>query len=143
MAYEYKDVQFDLIVCSPLMRTVQTANIMNTYHNVKKIKDFDLIEIEQGYFTGKKYSSLTEKEKLIKKSKSKEYGMESNREVFERTKKFAENIKRKYPCKNLLIITHNCNASCMEDYFEKYDVDFADEKYFKRFKNAEIKQFDI
>ncbi|MBP3630184.1 MAG: histidine phosphatase family protein, partial [Clostridia bacterium] len=34
VAERYKNVQFDVIFASPLMRTMQTANIMNSYHNV-------------------------------------------------------------------------------------------------------------
>ncbi|MGN1208302.1 MAG: histidine phosphatase family protein, partial [Christensenellales bacterium] len=50
-AKEYANTKFDVIVCSPLMRTVQTANIMNKFHNVKILKDERLLEIDQGYFT--------------------------------------------------------------------------------------------
>lgn len=52
--FAYKNI--DIIFCSPLMRTVQTANIINKFHNVKIQKDDRLIEIDQGIFTGKKRS---------------------------------------------------------------------------------------
>lgn len=54
MALKYKDTKFDIIFCSPLMRTIQTANIINKFHNVKIVKDERLIEIDQGIFTGYK-----------------------------------------------------------------------------------------
>ena len=54
VALKQKDTKFDIIFCSPLMRTMQTANIMNQYHNVKILKDERLIEIEQGIFTRRK-----------------------------------------------------------------------------------------
>ena len=31
---EYQNTKFDVIICSPLFRTVQTVNLMNKYHNV-------------------------------------------------------------------------------------------------------------
>ena len=34
-----KDMKFDIIYCSPLMRTVQTANAINEYHNLKIVKN--------------------------------------------------------------------------------------------------------
>ena len=39
VSLEYKNIKFEAIYCSPLTRTVQTANIMNKYHNLKIIKD--------------------------------------------------------------------------------------------------------
>ena len=56
-ALELQNVEFDVIFASPLMRTMQTANIINKYHNVKVVKDERLIEIHQGIFTGKKWTS--------------------------------------------------------------------------------------
>ena len=60
LANKYKNIQFDVIFSSPLMRTMQTSNIMNKYHNVKIIKDERLIEIDQGVFTGRSKNDLTE-----------------------------------------------------------------------------------
>ena len=57
---KFKDIKFDVIISSPLMRTIQTANIMNKYHNVKVFKDDELLEIDQGIFTGHYKNSLTE-----------------------------------------------------------------------------------
>ena len=65
-ALNFKDVSFDIIFTSPLMRTVQTANIMNRYHSAKIIKDNRLIEIDQGIFTGKSKVNLSEEEKQLK-----------------------------------------------------------------------------
>ena len=65
VALKYKNINFDIIFCSPLMRTVQTANIMNKYHNSKIVKDSRLIEIDQGIFTGRSKYDLTEEEKRL------------------------------------------------------------------------------
>ena len=65
-AQMYKDVKFDVIICSPIKRTMQTANIVNKYHNVKIIKDEDIIEVDQGDFAGRLNSSLTEQERIKK-----------------------------------------------------------------------------
>ena len=42
---------------------MQSANIMNKYHQLKIIKDERIIEIDKGIFTGRKKASLTEEEK--------------------------------------------------------------------------------
>ena len=40
-AEKLKDKQIDIVYASPLMRTMQTANIVNKYHNAKIIKSMD------------------------------------------------------------------------------------------------------
>ena len=96
VAKKYKDVKFDVIISSPLFRTIQTSNIMNKYHNAKIIKDNLLIEIDQGLFTGRSAKTLTEEEIILKKQRSKFAKMESFEECFERVKGFMQIFKNKY-----------------------------------------------
>lgn len=137
----YKDVKFDVIVSSPLFRTIQTANIMNKYHHVKVIKDDLLIEIDQGIFTGRCYKSFTEKEKILKKQRSKSAQMESFEDCFERVQSFMNNLKNKYKSENILIITHNCIATFIEDIVLKKEIDFDNKNFIVNFDNAEVKKF--
>ena len=76
VSQKYKDTKFDIIFCSPLMRTMQTANIMNKWHNVKIIKDERLIEINQGIFAKRLKASLTNIEKQQRQNREKSCGME-------------------------------------------------------------------
>lgn len=138
---KYKNTNFDIIYCSPLMRTVQTANIMNKFHNVKVVKDKRLIEIDQGIFTGRSKYDLTEKEKLLKFSRSESCGMESYQSAYDRTKDFLLDIKNNCVFNNVLIITHNCNATFLEDLLLEINIDFNNDKHLRSFKNAEVKQF--
>ena len=143
VAKKYKNEKFDLIVVSPLFRTVQTANIMNKYHDVKVIKDDLLIEIDQGIFTGRSNKSLSQNEKMLKSQRSKQAKMESFEECFERVKIFMKNLKNKFSCQNLLIITHNCVATFIEDIVLSKKVDFANKKFIVNFDNAELKKFEF
>lgn len=52
-----KDVKFDLIICSPLIRTKHTMEIINI-NNVPVIYDERIIESDCGEFTGKSFDSL-------------------------------------------------------------------------------------
>ena len=52
-ALAFKDKKVDLIYCSPLKRTIQTAEIFNFFHNSPIIFDDRLIEIDQGIFSGR------------------------------------------------------------------------------------------
>lgn len=137
---KYSKTHFDVIFCSPLMRTMQTANIMNVFHNTKIIKDQRLIEIDQGIFTGRKKTSLTDEEKEQKFSHDKKYGMESYQSVFLRTKNFIEFLKTQ-TYKNVLVITHNVNASFVEDIIEDAEINFFNGS--RHFDNAEIKCFNL
>lgn len=143
VAEKLKDIKLDVIVSSPLMRTIQTANIINKYHNVKVIKDINLIEIDQGIFSGRKKSSLSEKEQLLRNTRSKQAGMETYEECFDRIKFFVENIKQKYNYKNILVVTHNCCATFIEDVINNKEINFNNNIFLRNFKNAEVKKFII
>ena len=52
-AEKYKYINFDVIFSSPLVRAIQTSNIMNRFHNVKIIKQELLTGIDQGIFTNR------------------------------------------------------------------------------------------
>ena len=142
-AIKYQNTKFDVIVVSPLTRTVQTANIMNKYHNVKKIKDNRIIEIDQGIFAGRKVSSLSEKEKEQRLSRAKECNMESFEEIYDRTKLFVENLKKDYPYDSVLVVTHNWIASLIEGFLQNKIGDMEKIRFWANFDNAEVKHFVI
>ena len=141
-ATKFKDVNFDAIFCSPLMRTVQTANIMNQFNNAKIFKDDRLIEIDQGIFTGKSKFNLSEKEKFQKSNRDSSCGMESYESVCLRAKDFLTDLQNKN-FNNVLIITHNVTASLMEAILNNINIDYSNEQILRTFKNAEIKIFNI
>ena len=137
IAKKYSKTPFDVIVCSPLFRTVQTANIMNKYHNVKIIRDCEIIEIDQGIFSGKKRAFLSEKERKLQQMRLKENGQETFEEIDGRIKNFVDNIKTKYPFENVLVVTHDICAVVMEHFLCNKPFGGIE------FANAEIKKFVI
>ena len=137
VAREIKNVPFEVIYSSPLMRTIQTANIVNQYHKVKVIRDEDLNEIKQGIFSGRKKNSLSPEEKMIKSQRSKSAGMESYEECYVRAKNFVERLK-KTNFKHVLVITHDRVAAFIEDIVLGKNPDFSNIKDLRRFQNSEI-----
>ena len=113
-AINLKNICFDYIFCSPLLRAVQTANIINKYHNLKIIRDERLTDIDQGYFTGKYFNKLTQEELKIKKRRDKNYGMENLKEAFKRVKNFYNYLIKNYSNKTILIVTHSGVAKFIE-----------------------------
>lgn len=142
VAKKYEDVNFDIVYCSPLMRTIQTANIMNKTHKAKIIKDSRLIEIDQGIFTGRSKDSLSEEEIELKFSRAESCLMESYESLYKRVEEFLNFLKNKN-YENVLVITHNCNASFLENIIMKEKVDFTNDNYLRKFKNGEVKYFLI
>ncbi len=54
----FKSVPLDRVYTSPLSRAVETAQMVNFYHNLDLIKVPELVEICGGDFEGKKWSEL-------------------------------------------------------------------------------------
>ena len=140
-ANKHKDTKFDIIFCSPLMRTIQTANIINKFHNVKIIKDRRIIEIDQGIFTGRKVSTLTEQERQQKKLRSKSCKMESWQSVHNRAKLFLEDILQNCQFENILIVTHSYVATCLENIIVGKKVDYSNYIDKPNFANAELRKY--
>ena len=139
VALAHKNTKFDIIVCSPLARTVQTANIMNKFHNVKIVKDARIVEINQGKFSGRKRNSMSEEERVLQQKRLKENGQETFEEIDARIKNFFDNVKNDYPFENVLVVTHDICAAIIEYFVFDQKVGF--DKI--RFDNAQMKKFEI
>lgn len=136
-AEKYKNVKFDLIFSSPLMRTMQTANIMNKFHNVPIIKDERLIEINKGTFAGRWKKTISPEEQNLRFENPHAVGMESFDEVFERLKNFVSDFKEKFNGGDFLIITHSKVTDILVSLFEEKTCEH-DFRKLAGFKNAEI-----
>ena len=143
VALAHKNTKFDVVFCSPLMRTMQTANIINKYHGVKIVKDDRLIEIDQGVFSGKSKHDVSDKEMKLKLARSKECGMESYQSVYERVENFVNELLTTKKYENVLIVTHNVTASFIADILSGINVDFENDSHLRNFANAQIKCFDV
>lgn len=138
----FANEKIDVIFCSPLVRTVQTANLMNAPHKVKIIKDDRLMEVDQGIFTGRKKSSLTEEEIILKANRSAECGMESKESLWSRTEDFLNYLKT-LTYQSVLVVTHDYNSTMLEAMILGKKIEFSDDAQCKNFKNAEVKTFEI
>ena len=142
-ANKHKNTPIDIIYCSPMMRTIQTANIFNKCHNVKLIKDDRLMEIDEGDFTKCDMNLMTDNEIKACYARSGRYKMESYESVYKRIKNFVDDIKANCKYENILVVTHNYHASMMEGILLGESMDFTDYNKLIRFANAEVKKFTI
>lgn len=136
-----KDIEYDLVFCSSLLRTRHTCDIIN----VKKkpvIYDERICERTLGYLDGKNLKEYGyEKEILDYNYKSEIENFEDLPTLFKRVHNFIEDIKEKYKDKNILIVTHGGILRAIYFYFNELPENKDLSNYI--FKNCEINEYDL
>ena len=99
-----KTFQFDIIYHSPLSRAKQTAEIINSFHNVPLISDDRLKEIFMGSLQGQIPKNLSEEEQKLAFSNPEYFGGESHEVFCARIKSFLDELVSSN--KNILIVSH-------------------------------------
>ncbi len=97
--------KIDLCICSPLKRAKQTAEILVGNH-VEIIYDDLLIERKFGDYEGEKIDFNLIGKQWDYKLNDSSHNIESVRDCLKRSKKFLDKIKKDYPNKNILIVSH-------------------------------------
>lgn len=111
---KFKNIKLDIVITSPLIRTIQTANEITSK---EKITDERIIERSNGDLEGKLKSEITEKIDFNDPNE-KRYNIESIVEFRNRIYNFLDEVKEKYKGKNVLIVTHAGVGIYMRAYFE-------------------------
>ena len=130
----------DLIISSPMKRTLHTAQIINT-KDIDIILDEHFIERDTGELTLKNVKDKNHEE-YWKYNKSKYKGLESISEVQKRVFEGLDNIKNKYNDKNILIVTHATITRMIKIYCENIPIDDNISKV-KSQENCEIKEYEL
>ncbi|MFW6065101.1 MAG: histidine phosphatase family protein [Candidatus Natronoplasma sp.] len=119
-----KEVEFDAVYCSPLGRTLKTAEIVLDGKDVLLIEDERIKEINMGKWEGTKgeeikqefpdlYSDFWERPNLYIPISG-----ESFHDLKERVIPFIEEILEKHEDENILVVSHGCASKVMMSYFE-------------------------
>ena len=108
-----KDIHFDYVFVSPLIRTIETAKIIT---DADIIIDNRLIERSNGELEGKLKDDVYNIDFNLMNSSL--YGIESVMDVRKRVNSFLDEIKIKYPKKDILIVTHGGVIINIRYYFE-------------------------
>lgn len=133
---ELKDISFDYVFVSPLKRAIETAKIIT---NNDLIIDDRLIERCNGDLEGKRKEEINFSFDF-NDFYSKEHGIESVSEIRKRVNSFLNEIKRKYPHKNILIVTHGGIIINMRYYFEGEPKSGKVDEYLAR--NCDILKYE-
>ena len=135
---ELKNIDIDLIICSPLKRAKKTAEIINEGRNIPIIFDDQIIERNFGEFEGEK----------IKFDEFWDYNAhpryqraETIQEIISRISNFLDKIKEEYKDKNVLLVTHGGVSIAINCYFKGIPEDGKLINYCLH--NCEVQEFEI
>ena len=120
-----KEENIDLIICSPLKRAKQTAEIINSEKNIPIIFD-ERID----------FQAFWNYEKNVNYEKA-----ENIRVFFNRIFLFLDEIKKKYKDKNILLVTHGGVSIAINCYFNGVPQNGACLPLC--IKNCEVKRFQF
>ncbi len=136
-----EDEPIDLIICSPLVRARETADIINKGRNIKIIYDDRIIERDFGEFEGDYIKNYDMYEFWSYKANKKYEKAENIKEFFSKIYSFLDDIKEKYKGKNILLVAHSGVSIAVKCYFEGIPED--DKLVEIRLKNCEIAKYEV
>lgn len=137
---EIEKYDFDLIICSPLKRAKQTAEIINQNKNVEIIYDEALMERGFGNYEG---TQINFDENPISNL---ELNVEINniepaKQFYDRVSRLLEYIRNNLEDKKILLVTHGGTIKAIETYL--YGTDENVNMSPNILKNCEIREYEL
>lgn len=117
ISQKLKNEKIDLIICSPLKRAKQTAEIINKEIHCPIIYEEGLSERDGGEFEGKKMDEFDSKTFFSYEKNMKYEKAENVRDFRERVYQTLDNIIHQYPEKNILLVSHGGVSIAVCCYF--------------------------
>lgn len=114
-----KSIKINTIFCSPLSRAVETAKIINKYHNAKLIFDDRLKELYMGTLQDRIKNDLTKQEQNLAFTSPEYFGGESIQEFCMRVHSFFKEIENSK--ENILIVSHGGVYRAIYKYINNID----------------------
>lgn len=112
-----KDVKFDMVFCSPLIRAKKTCEeIMKFHKNIPVIYDSRIVELKCGKNNGIVASEF-DKYMFVLCKTPKEGIEETIYEYYNRCADFLKDICAKYKDKDILVVAHNGVCAMFKWYF--------------------------
>ena len=133
-----KNINYDIIISSPLLRAKHTAQIINV-NNKKILINDKLKERDPGDLSGKPLT-VTNRDEYWNYNTTIRYGTSENiRDFFKRIYNFLEDLKKE-DYESVLIVAHSGVSKAFNGYFEGIkDGMFLD----RGLRNCEIKEYEI
>ena len=137
LALELKEINFDLIISSPLKRALQTAEIINEHHNLPIIVNNDLREIEMDTHINAdawRDAFNTDKEKQV-------VGVENLKDFFARVYTAIEEIKSRNGEKTILVVSHGGVKHALAAYVEQSPL--RGDMLTNRMRQCEVRLYEL
>lgn len=138
-----KDIKFDVIYSSPLIRTIQTASLISGVDPKEIIKDERIIETDFGKYELKPYYLLGPKMTLYwmfpEIFKHSPKTVEDKSSMIKRSKDFLKEIESK-DYENVLIVCHGGIIRALTGYLEDRKNGL---KWRPKPKNAEVRVYEV
>lgn len=134
-----KNMDFDVIYCSPLLRAKHTCKIVNA-NNIPVIYDDRLMERTMGELDGKDVISMEDFYDYFFKLDIPEF--ETYADLFERVHSFIDELKGK-DYKNVLIIAHGGVLRSIFYYFNEIPKDGNLLAKYKSSKNCQLDKYEL
>ena len=107
----------DLIICSPLVRARQTAEIINKNRNIPIRYDYRIVERDYGEYEGKSSNNFNFKEFWNYNCNGKYEYAENIESFFKRVYDFLDSLANESTEKNILIVAHGGISVVVNCYF--------------------------
>ncbi len=144
---QIKKYKINLIICSPLKRARQTAEIINTVTNCQIIIDDRIIERDCGNIEGttdEEWASIVNEDINIINNYNVNWNkqnVEPIQNVCNRVWNLLEEIKEKYKDKSILLVTHGGTCRAINAYFNGISKDGI--VHSAKIKNCEIREYEF
>lgn len=134
-----KNLDIDLVICSPAGRTKHTYALLNI-EELPIIYDERLIERDVGLFEDENYSNIDTKE-FWNYYSTKYTGLESMKSVYNRVSECLNELKEKYYDKSILLVTHGGVSRVIHWYC--YGIPEDGSVTYGKHENCEIKEYEL
>ncbi len=117
VAKKLSNEPIDLIICSPLIRARQTAEIINGDRNIPIIYDDSISEIDYGEFEGMEVAKFNLPAFWNYHCNNGYQSAENIKDFFKRVYEFLDRQATKQPKKNILLVAHGGISIAVNCYF--------------------------
>ena len=137
------DTKIDLIICSPLLRAKQTAEIIRENKNIEIIYDERISERDYGEFEKLNIQEFDFPAYWDYYENHKYYNSENIRDFFNRVYNFLDELLSKYTNKNILLVTHGGVGISAMCYFNNNIPKESLINSSFNLSNCEIRKFEV
>ena len=117
VAVKLSNEPIDLIICSPLLRAKQTAEVINRNRNIPISFDSSISERDYGEYEGKNSADYNLADFWNYYSNSKYQGVENIKDFFKRVYDFLDRQAKEQQEKNILLVAHGGISIATYCYF--------------------------